>query len=174
MPSHAYTCGHKIITKFLEAISHLNSRNPKCSPRPEHVRAILETMYDDGHPIHNLMTEFFQIGWAMYVMSTQYLMSHPQEYANKMMGTDPIINRFKEARSVPGLLEMLSTTWTSATNSQGTSNQTATRSLLDQLCTAAPCSQTAAPSSQTAGWSTSSQSQSSSITEGTLEATNRL
>ena len=91
------------------------------------------------------MLQFFQIGGSMYVMSTQYLMGrdlmcHPEAYVEKIVATDRIINAFKEARSVPALLPMLTTTCAHGTPSQPVSQSRANRSLLDELQTAAPSS----------------------------------
>ena len=53
------------------------------SPRPEHVRTVMETMYNDLDPMHEMMSQFFQIGGSMFVMAIQYLMAgdlmcHPE------------------------------------------------------------------------------------------------
>ena len=130
---------------FFEALWNLNTKHPQGSPRPEHIRTVMEKMYDDTDPIHDMMAQFFQIGGSMYVMSIQYLMArdvmcHPEEYADKIVATDRIINEFKEARSVPALLQMLTITCAHATPSQAASQSRPNRSLLDELRRAAPSS----------------------------------
>ena len=79
--------------QFLEMLANLNTKNPQGSPRPEHVRLIMEKMYDDTDSLHDIMSEFFQIGGSMFIMAIQYimprdLMCHPDEYADKMVATD--------------------------------------------------------------------------------------
>lgn len=98
---------------FLDALANLNTKNAEAMPHHHHVNAVLENFYDDSSPIHDAMAEMFQVGGAIYAMSIQYLMArdlmcHPEEYADKMVGTDRIITDFKKERSVPALLEMLS------------------------------------------------------------------
>lgn len=100
-------------------------------------------LYDDSAPIHNLMENFFQLGGSMFIMSIQYLMArdlmcHPTEYADKMVASDQIINQFKQAQSVPALLQMLSTTCAfDPSQHLKPSTSTPNRSLLDELRKAA-------------------------------------
>ena len=111
-------------------------------------------MYDDADSFYEI-SEFFQIGGSMFIMAMQYLMArdlmwHPDEYADKMVATDHIINQFKQERSVPALLHLLSTTCAHAPPLQGTSQSATHRKRMDELCRAAPSSvplgSTSAPS----------------------------
>ena len=138
--------------QFLETLANLNTKNPQGSPRPEHVRLVMEKMYDDTDSLHDIMSEFFQIGGSMFIMAIQYIMArdlmcHPDEYADKMVATDHITNLFKQERSVPGLLQMLSTTCAHAPSSQGLSQGAAHRNLLQELRRASHSSFPLAPAS---------------------------
>ena len=78
----------------------------------------------------------------MFIMSIQYLMArdlvcHPEEYADKIVATDRIMNDFKQARSVPALLQMLTTTCAHPIPRPGGSPTAPNRNLLDELRRAA-------------------------------------
>ena len=141
--------------QFLQALGNLNTKNPQASPQPEHVRTVMETMYDDSDSLHEMMSEFFQIGGSMFVMAIQYLMArdlmcHPDQYADKMVATDHVTNNFKQERSVPGLLHMLSNTCAHASPLQTGSHTSTHRNLLHELRKAATNSTRVASTSATA------------------------
>ena len=54
---------------FLEALANLNTKNLQWSPRPEHVHTVMETVYNDLDPMHEMMSQFFKIGGSMFVMA---------------------------------------------------------------------------------------------------------
>ena len=84
-----------------------------------------------------------------------------------MVATDQIINDFKQACSIPALLQMLLTTCAHATSPSQSSSQTMpNRSLLDELRRTAP--------SSTASVSTSSPSRPSTSTHQTIESNEHL
>ena len=127
-------------------------------------------MYDGTNSLHEMMSEFFQIGGSMFIMAIQYLMArdlmcHPDEYADKMVATDHVTNQFKQERSVPGLLHMLSTTCAHAPPLQRASQSSPHRNLLDELRRAAP---TSVPLASTLAPSTSG------ITQGPSQANTQL
>ena len=112
--------------QFLQTLASLNTKNPQGSPQPEHVRIVMEKMYDDTDSLHQMMSEFFQIGGSMFTMAIQYLMArdlmcHPDKCADEMVATDHVTNQFKQEHSVLGLLHMLSTTCARAPPLQGAS-----------------------------------------------------
>ena len=100
---------------FLETLANLNPTNLQWSPRDDETT---EMMYNDLDHMHEMISQFFQIGRSMFIMAIQYLMArdlmcHPELY--RIIATDRIINDFKQALSVPALFQMLSTTCAHAT-----------------------------------------------------------
>ena len=92
--------------QFLQTLANLNTKNPQGSPQPEHAHIVMEKMYDDTDSLHQMMSEFFQIGGSMFTMAIQYLMArdlmcHPDKYADEMVATDHVTNQFKQEHSVP-------------------------------------------------------------------------
>lgn len=125
---------------FLDALLNLNTRNIHANPNSGHIRTVLETFYDPSLAVHSLMKDFYEIGGAMYIMGIHYmmamdLMSHPAEYADKMVGIDEATTAFKRDWNVRGLSKFLNSTCANSLQSPH-STRSVTRNLLDELrCT---------------------------------------
>ena len=126
---------------LLKSLSNLNTKNEHARPKAKHVKNVLTTLYKNVPHITKAMNDMVQLGGSMFITGIQYLvvkelLSHPQIYANKMVGTNPNITTFKPDTSVAGLLSMLYHFSCRSVKSSESVPTTSSRNLLDELSAA--------------------------------------
>ena len=118
---------------FISSLKKLNTTNDEGPATPSDVKQLIKTMVTDDEEIdsfHNMV----KIGGAMFLLGTHYsvvktLMTNPEWYAEKAVGTTKEVADFKQNPTIKGLKQFLTSTCTNQEHQPDTNRSKAKQNL---------------------------------------------
>ena len=101
----------QILSGFLGCLERLNTRNVE-KPNLADAKDVMKTILKDDDDVESFFDSMVKVGGAMFSMGIHYsvvktLMTNPDEYAAKTVGTNKLASQFKNDPTIAGLKDFL-------------------------------------------------------------------